>query len=195
MDGKGIVLPTLKIDKISTTARFLILSLENNEMSKKSPFAIQKALIRIGGEPKSVKRLRSGDLLIETNTALQTKSFLLTKSFLNSPLTISLHKTLNSCRGVISETDLLTTPDGEILDGYSDQGVIQSSHPETMARRKGLSPDEIANLLREISVNESNGGKLSCCNLDSDKHIRLSESYCEETQESADVIDNIPVNS
>ncbi|GFU90497.1 uncharacterized protein TNCV_2574301 [Trichonephila clavipes] len=28
-------------------------------------------------------------------------------------------------RGVISEPDLLTTPDAEILDGFSDQGVIQ----------------------------------------------------------------------
>ncbi|GFV09916.1 RNA-directed DNA polymerase from mobile element jockey [Trichonephila clavipes] len=94
-------------------------------MSKQSPFAIHKALIGIGGEPKSVKRLRSGDLLIETNSALQTKSFLLAKSFLDSPITISPHKTLNSCRGVISESDLLTTPDAEILDGFSDQGVIQ----------------------------------------------------------------------
>ncbi|GFV86008.1 uncharacterized protein TNCV_203881 [Trichonephila clavipes] len=32
---------------------------------------------------------------------------------------------LNSCRGVISESDLLTTPDAEIFDGFSDQGVIQ----------------------------------------------------------------------
>ncbi|GFU13068.1 uncharacterized protein TNCV_1445021 [Trichonephila clavipes] len=94
-------------------------------MSKKSPFAIHKALIGKGGEPKSVKRLRSCDLLIETSSALQTKSFLLAKSFLDSPITISPHKTLNSCRGVISESDLLTTPDAEILDGFSDQGVIQ----------------------------------------------------------------------
>ncbi|GFS64197.1 uncharacterized protein TNCV_3945441 [Trichonephila clavipes] len=94
-------------------------------MPKKSPFAIQKALVGIGGEPESVKRLRSGDLHIETNSALQTKSFLLAKSFLTSPLTVSPHKTLNSCRGVISEPDLLTTPDAEILDGFSNQGVIQ----------------------------------------------------------------------
>ncbi|GFY01033.1 uncharacterized protein TNCV_1364381 [Trichonephila clavipes] len=94
-------------------------------MSKVSPFAIQKALIRIGGEPKSVKRLRSGDLLIKTNSALQTKSFLLAKSFLNCPVTISPHKTLNSCRGVISETDLLSTPEEEIIEGFSNQGVIQ----------------------------------------------------------------------
>ncbi|GFV21133.1 uncharacterized protein TNCV_4267661 [Trichonephila clavipes] len=42
-----------------------------------------------------------------------------------SPITISPHKTLDFCTGVISESDLLTTPDAEILDGFSDQGVIQ----------------------------------------------------------------------
>ncbi|GFX10886.1 putative RNA-directed DNA polymerase from transposon X-element [Trichonephila clavipes] len=111
--GKGLMLPNLDVDKLSLHTRFLIISLANNEMSKVSPFAIQKALIGIGGEPKSVKRLRSGDLLIETNSALQTKSFLLAQHFLNSPVTISPHKTLNSCRGIISETDLLGTPDGK----------------------------------------------------------------------------------
>ncbi|GFX77443.1 putative RNA-directed DNA polymerase from transposon BS [Trichonephila clavipes] len=94
-------------------------------MSNKSPFAVHKALIGIGGEPKSVKRLRSGDLLIETNSAIQTKSFLLAKIFLNSPLIVTPHKSLNSCIGVISEPDLLTTSESEILEGFSDQGVIQ----------------------------------------------------------------------
>ncbi|GFT32888.1 uncharacterized protein TNCV_5039211 [Trichonephila clavipes] len=106
-------------------------------MSVKSPFAIQKALIGIGGEPKSVKRLRSGDLLIETTSALQTKSFLLAKSFLNSPVTVSPHKSLNSCRGVISKPDLLGTSDSEIPEGFSDQGVTQCQrfgHSQTSCR-------------------------------------------------------------
>ncbi|GFX55964.1 putative RNA-directed DNA polymerase from transposon BS [Trichonephila clavipes] len=93
-------------------------------MGKKSPFLIQKALVGIGGEPKSVKRLRSGDLL-ETNSALQIKSFFLAKTFLDSPVNIIPHKSLNTSRGVISEPDLLTTPEAEFLDGFSDQGVIQ----------------------------------------------------------------------
>ncbi|GFV55967.1 hypothetical protein TNCV_249631 [Trichonephila clavipes] len=52
--GKGLVLPNQNIDDIANYSRFLILSLPNNEMSKKSPFAIQKALKEIGGNPKSV---------------------------------------------------------------------------------------------------------------------------------------------
>ncbi|GFY31881.1 uncharacterized protein TNCV_2620181 [Trichonephila clavipes] len=121
----GLVLPTLTVDQIAAHSRFLLISLPNKEMSNKSPFAIHKAILGIGGEPKSIKRLRSGDLLIETISDLQTKSFLLAKTFLNSPVNVSPHKTLNSCRGVISEPDLLSTPESEILEGFSDQGVIQ----------------------------------------------------------------------
>ncbi|GFV77838.1 uncharacterized protein TNCV_4674321 [Trichonephila clavipes] len=93
-------------------------------MSRKSPFAIFKALQAIG-EPKSVKKMRSGDLLVETKSAIQSKSYLSTKHFLDSFLTVTPHRSLNFSRGVISEPDLLTTPDAEILDGFSDQGVIQ----------------------------------------------------------------------
>ncbi|GFS50349.1 putative RNA-directed DNA polymerase from transposon BS [Trichonephila clavipes] len=94
-------------------------------MSLKSPFAIQKALKGIGGDPKRVKKLRFGDLLIETASALQTKSFLMAKTFFDCPLTVCPHKSLNSCRGVVSEPDLLSVLEAEILEGLSDQGVTQ----------------------------------------------------------------------
>ncbi|GFT84721.1 uncharacterized protein TNCV_2767301 [Trichonephila clavipes] len=87
--------------------------------------ARMKFFTRIYGSEYAVPGLRSGDLLIETISDLQTKSFLLAKTFLNSPVNVSPHKTLNSCRGVISEPDLLSTPESEILEGFSDQGVIQ----------------------------------------------------------------------
>ncbi|GFX53433.1 uncharacterized protein TNCV_4652231 [Trichonephila clavipes] len=112
--GKGLVLPNLNTDDIPKHARFLILSLRNNEMSRKSPFIIHKALIGIGGEPKSIKKLRS-----------------------DSPLTVSPHRTLNSCRGVISEPDLLCASETEILEGLSDQGVTQYQrfgHSQTSCR-------------------------------------------------------------
>ncbi|GFW04147.1 hypothetical protein TNCV_2669121 [Trichonephila clavipes] len=79
--GKDLVLPNLSIDDIARNSRFLILSLPNNGMMKRLPFAILKALVGIGGEPKSVKRLRSGDLLIEISSALQTKSFFSSQIF------------------------------------------------------------------------------------------------------------------
>ncbi|GFX87678.1 uncharacterized protein TNCV_2465711 [Trichonephila clavipes] len=106
-------------------------------MSKKSPFAIQKALKGIGGDPKSVRKLRSGDLLIETASAVQSKSFLMAKTFLDSTLTVTPHKSLNCSRGVISESDLLCASETEILKGLSDQGVTQCQrfgHSQTSCR-------------------------------------------------------------
>ncbi|GFU28691.1 RNA-directed DNA polymerase from mobile element jockey [Trichonephila clavipes] len=117
--GQGLVLPIINIDQ-----SFADFSSEQLNVIQIT-FAIKKALVGIGGEPKPVKRLRSGDLLVETLSAIQTKSFLLVKTFLDSPVTILPHKTLNSCHGVISEPNLLTTKDDEILDGFSGQGVIQ----------------------------------------------------------------------
>ncbi|GFU30395.1 uncharacterized protein TNCV_2717151 [Trichonephila clavipes] len=55
MDDTVLLLPKFTVDEIAQHTRFLILSLPNNEMSRKSPFIIHKALLGIGGEPKSIK--------------------------------------------------------------------------------------------------------------------------------------------
>ncbi|GFV50336.1 uncharacterized protein TNCV_3606241 [Trichonephila clavipes] len=52
--GKGLVLPNLHIDNVTKCSRFLILSLPNSEMLRKFPFVVHKAIIGIGGEPKSI---------------------------------------------------------------------------------------------------------------------------------------------
>ncbi|GBO43013.1 hypothetical protein AVEN_37559-1 [Araneus ventricosus] len=111
-------------DVISKTVRFLVLSVPNNNLSKKSPFAIQKGLDGISKNLKSVKKLASGDLLLETGSALQSKAFLSAKTFLDLPVTITPHKTLNFCRGVVSDDELLFSSDEEILEGLSSQGVV-----------------------------------------------------------------------
>ncbi|GBN73103.1 hypothetical protein AVEN_189693-1 [Araneus ventricosus] len=119
----GSLRPT-DTDTISEYARFLILTVPNGELGNMSPFAGEKALKGIGGSPKSVKKLKSGDLLIETTSAIQTKSFLIAKSILNKSLSVTIHRTLNSCRGVISEPQLLKDTESKILTGLSSQGVI-----------------------------------------------------------------------
>ncbi|GFV67377.1 uncharacterized protein TNCV_3671321 [Trichonephila clavipes] len=47
----------------------------------------------------------------------------------------------------------------------------------------------------KLSENESGGVELFCSNLYSEEGIRLPESDCEESEESSDEIDFIPVNS
>ncbi|GFW25096.1 uncharacterized protein TNCV_3155991 [Trichonephila clavipes] len=151
MDGKGLISPTTAIDTIATHSRFLILSIPNNEMSRKSPFAIQKALQGIGGNPKSVKKLRSGDLLIETISALQTKSFLLEKTFIDSNLTVTPHKSLNSCRGVISQPDLLYASEGEILEGLLTRVLPRSEELQYLKTQHWKNEKQI----QEIKTNKN----------------------------------------
>ncbi|GFT23743.1 uncharacterized protein TNCV_3511991 [Trichonephila clavipes] len=74
----------------------------------------------ISGDLKSVRKLRSGDLLIETASAVQSKYFLMAKTFLDSTLTVTPNKSLNCSRGVISESDLLSASETEILEELSD---------------------------------------------------------------------------
>ncbi|GFW92250.1 hypothetical protein TNCV_3541361 [Trichonephila clavipes] len=59
-----------------------------------------------------------------------------------------------------------------------------------MARRKGLSPDAIVNLLREISENVSDCGELSCSNLDSDKDIRTATAGSDVVQSGRPIFDD-----
>ncbi|GFY14787.1 uncharacterized protein TNCV_648301 [Trichonephila clavipes] len=136
--GKGLVLPTtFNIEQTASTARFFILSLSNNEMSKKSPFAIFKALQAIG-EPKSVKKNEIRRFTCRDKIKHSVNILSICRNISrDSPLLVTPHKSLNSCRGVISEPDLLCTSEAEILEGFSDQGVVQKYNLEA---RKLLAP-------------------------------------------------------
>ena len=113
-----------KLNVPFTGPRFLVLSAPNQDLSKVSPFLIQKGLQGIGGSPKSVKKLRSGDLLIEVTTPTQVKSFLSAKAIGHIEIKVTAHSTLNASRGVISEIDLINCTEEEIKSELSDQGVV-----------------------------------------------------------------------
>ncbi|GFY21069.1 uncharacterized protein TNCV_3991131 [Trichonephila clavipes] len=110
-------------------------TLDDNEMSQKSLFATQKALKDIGGGPKSVRKLRSRDVLIETESTLQSKLFMIAKKFFNFILTVTPHKSLNSCRGVISEPGLFCASETEILEIHFEQGVTQAGRCAVLLAR------------------------------------------------------------
>ncbi|GBN14118.1 hypothetical protein AVEN_209193-1 [Araneus ventricosus] len=121
-------LESINVDCVSKCVRFLILSSSDKSrtLSTVSPFAIYKGISGIRGEPKAVRKLKSGDFLIETFPSTQIKSFLLAKTLLDIPISVIPHTSLNSVRGVISETELLTASDSNILEGFASQGVIHA---------------------------------------------------------------------
>ncbi|KAF8783497.1 hypothetical protein HNY73_013652 [Argiope bruennichi] len=110
------------------------------------------AITGIGGEPKSVKKLKSGDFLIETLSSSQTKSFLNAKTLLDIPISVTPHKSLNSVRGVISEPDLLNTSDSDILEANSNNVDF---HTHLRATNKTNVQETMQSTVSYNSVSES----------------------------------------
>ena len=67
-------------------------------VQKKSAFAILKGLEGLAGEPKSVKKLKNGSLLIECATECHSKNLLKAKTLCNIPINVTPHTTLNSSK-------------------------------------------------------------------------------------------------
>ena len=89
-------------------------STSNTSFKNTSPFLIAKTFHSILGEVRSIKKLKSGDLMIEVSSV--DESNMLCKYSVIGTLAVSVekHYNLNSCRGVISEPDLLYLTNEEI---------------------------------------------------------------------------------
>ncbi|GFV83660.1 uncharacterized protein TNCV_3612341 [Trichonephila clavipes] len=103
--------------------KFIVLhATDNRKLLNASPFLISKAVQGSAGSVKSIKKLPSGDLLIETATQAQSINLLQCTNLSNIPITATPHKTLNSSKGVIYCPDLIPLPDSEIEE-LASQGV------------------------------------------------------------------------
>ncbi|KAF8788740.1 hypothetical protein HNY73_006746 [Argiope bruennichi] len=149
---------------------------------------------------KSVKKLKSGDFLIETLSSSQTKSFLNAKTLLDIPISVTPHKSLNSVRGVISEPDLLNTSDSDILEAVpSFAKIVQQKKPIDTVEKftqtdsdvtyvslkksvSTLTDDKICNVTRppkkkkaqqDTSIH-SNGNSANSNNVDFHTHLRAT---------------------
>ncbi|KAG1658849.1 RNA-directed DNA polymerase from mobile element jockey [Nymphon striatum] len=108
--------------------RFLVIKGNTDahiaRLIKLSPFAIYKTIISItGAEPKSVKRLISGDILVETAIKTHTDKLLKSKVFFEIPVTISPHHSLNYSKGVIRSRELKDCSEAELLQELKSQGI------------------------------------------------------------------------
>ncbi|MEW8548145.1 MAG: hypothetical protein AB2693_31970 [Candidatus Thiodiazotropha sp.] len=93
-------------------------------MSDLSPFVIEKCFLSIAGHLKTIKKLKSGDLLLEVDRHQQVENLLKTTKIFDLKVKISLHNTLNSSKGVIRCPELRPCSDKDILENLKDQGVI-----------------------------------------------------------------------
>ena len=80
----------------------MISSKEEKQITSLSPFIIEKQIESIIGIPKNVKikTNKNGTLLVETNRQSQSENLLKITKFFNLNVTVTEHKTPNSCKGI-----------------------------------------------------------------------------------------------
>ena len=104
--------------------RFLIIHSEKGEtISSLSPFVVHKTIMSIAGEPKSIKNLRSGDLLIQCAKESHEKNLLQMKTFCGLKCSITPHSSLNTSKGIIRCPALSRVTSDDIKEGMVEQGV------------------------------------------------------------------------
>ena len=82
------------------------VTIDDLPLSKLSPFAVQKGFQAVAGTLRSIKRLRDGSFLVECARKSQAMGLLKTTGFVDRPVRVSIHKALNSSRGVIRYREL-----------------------------------------------------------------------------------------
>ncbi|XP_055938130.1 uncharacterized protein LOC129968299 [Argiope bruennichi] len=82
-----------------------------------------KAISSTVGEVVSIRKLRSGDLLVEVNSRKQAQQLLKLKALATIPVNVSAHRTLNSSKGVITCGELFNVSLEEITQKLSSKGM------------------------------------------------------------------------
>ena len=105
--------------------RFIVLSSTDDSapLSNLSPFAILKGINGIAGAVRDIKKLRSGQILIECGKKAHADNLLRATMLANVGMKASPHRSLNSSKGVIRTSDLRNVDEAEIADELKPQGV------------------------------------------------------------------------
>jgi len=95
----------------------------------------------VAGTLKSIERLREGSFLVECARKSQAMGLLKTTRFVDRPVRVSIHKALNSSRGVIRCRELSGKTETEIKTELQEQGVVEV-HRVTVKRNTEKSPHQ-----------------------------------------------------
>ena len=105
--------------------RFIVLSLTDDSapLSNLSPFAILKGVNGIAGAMNDIKKLRSGQILIECGKKAHADNLLCATMLGNVGMKASPHRSLNSSKGGIRTSELRNVDEEVIVDELSPKGV------------------------------------------------------------------------
>lgn len=111
--------------KTNNWPKFIVLESVTPDvpLTKLSPFAIQKGISGIAGTVKDVKKMMSGQVLVECSKKSHADNLLHCNSLGGVPVRTFPHPHLNSCKGVIRTRDLHDMDEADIATELKDQGV------------------------------------------------------------------------
>ena len=92
-------------------------------MSSLLPFLVHKTIMSFTREPKSIKTLRSSDLLIQCAKELHQKSLLQMNTFCNLKCYVTPHSSLNTSKGIVRCPALSKVTPEHIIEFMAKQGV------------------------------------------------------------------------
>ena len=98
---------------------------EEAPLSRLSPLAEQKGFEAIAGTLKSTKRLRDGSFLVECYRKQQAENLLSAMKLVDGEIKVTVHKALNSYRGLIRCREHFDLVEREICAELKDQGVVE----------------------------------------------------------------------
>ncbi|GBN29222.1 hypothetical protein AVEN_151159-1, partial [Araneus ventricosus] len=98
-----------------------------------SPFLVQRSITE-NIDVSSLRKLRSGVLLIEVNSRTQAQNIVKLKTYGSIPVNVNPHVSMNSSKGVISCGELLNDTTEEITKELKSQGV---THVRRISVRRG----------------------------------------------------------
>ena len=124
-DSDDDINPSTLFRAVETFPKFIVIESTNKEkpITSLSPFVIEKQIEATIGTPKSVKKLKNGTLLVETTRKTQTENLMKLKQFFNLPVEVTIHKTLNSSKGIIRDRNLKGESEENIKEDLETQGV------------------------------------------------------------------------
>lgn len=134
---EDITVNFLETNQESWFAKHLVIHSENETKSLAglSPFLVAKALEQVVGKSYNARKLNSGDIQVEVQTKQQSTALFSLKSIGDTPVSVTVHRTLNTVKGVISAEELLPCSDSEMTEGLKEHGVIDAKR--IVMRREG----------------------------------------------------------
>lgn len=143
------------------TQYFVMDPAEGHSLQKLSPFAIEKSMLCQVGTVRELKKLRSGTLLVRVASKGQAAAIVNLTQFAMVPVTVTAHKTLNTCRGVIRCRELRDCDDEEVMAELKAHGVISVHHVQaTRSEKKSQQTHSSLLLMLQLFHNVS---KLATC--------------------------------